>query len=121
MIDLDGIVAEFHYWSYGEAAETAMTSRREVVEEDLKEIAEKYDVTTSFERVSAHFWAGMFRVRMPSYRKTVVRVVGDDGEKVRMCLREIFEEYGKPDEVPLAFSGNKGRGRRIIESVLREL
>lgn len=119
---LDGVVAEFHYWSYGEAAERAMVTHREVVGEELREIAERHGVAVSSERVSVHFWSGWFGYpRLSRYGKVVVRVVGDDERRVEACLREIFEQYGKPDEVPSAFFGSKRRGRKIIESVLREM
>jgi len=119
---LDGIVAEFHYWSYGEGAERAMIPRREVVEEELREIAEKHGAVVSSEKVSKSSLSGWIGwPRLLRYSVVVVRVAGDDRKRVETCLREIFEEYGRPDEVPSALFGSKREGRKIIELVLREL
>ena len=121
---LDGIVAEFHYWSYGESAERAMTPRREVAEEELREIAEAHGVAVSLERASRSSLSGWIGLpRLLTYSVMVVRVSGDDEGRVKACLREIFQEYGRPDEVPSALFGSKSktRGRKIIESVLQGL
>lgn len=116
------IIAEFHYWDYGEYSGEAMDSRPEVKIEELDRISREFDVDVKVRKVSASYFAPM-RIgwRLPRYGKVVIQVVGERVEDVKVCVGRIFLLYGRPDEVPSAFFGEKRVGRTIIEELLREL
>ena len=112
------IIAEFSYWSYGEFSKSAMVSRPEVNALDVERISRRYAVKAEVSQTSSHlFMMG----RTPGrYRKMIVRVIGDHANEVRGCVREIILLYGRPDEVPFAFSASKRAGKAIVEALLRE-
>jgi hypothetical protein len=114
---LDRIVAELGYWSYGQYSKTAMVRRPEVNDFDVQEIAKRYAVIvqTRF-TTSTYFSLG----RLPSrYPKVMITVKGDNPNEIRGFVREIILLYGRPDEIPLAFSPKKRSGRAIVEAMLR--
>jgi len=112
------IIAEFSYWSYGEFARSAMVPRPEVNASDVEKIARRYAVKVDVHQAASHFF--MLGRVTSRYRKIVVRVIGDQAGEIRGCVREIILLYGRPDEVPLAFSASKRAGKAIVESLLRE-
>ncbi len=114
------VIAEVHYWNFGEFNETAMDRRSEVDEEELKRIARKHDVTLSCRRKSARFWMPSRLGSVPRYEERVVEVAAHDEDSVRDCLREIFKMYGRPDEIPSPIFGEKRLGRRIVGEALKE-
>ena len=113
------VVAEFHYWDYGEYAKTATVPRPEIKNDELQSIARRFNVKVEAKRVGAtylHFMGGM---QLPGYRRVDIMVSGDRTSDVKGCVGEIFRLYGKPDEVPRALFGNKKAGKKIIDEVLR--
>ena len=112
------IIAEFSYWSYGELSKKAMVPRPEVNASDVERIARRYAVKAEVHQAASHFFI-LGRVT-GRYRKIVVRVTGDQAGEVRGCVREIILLYGRPDEVPFAFSPSRRAGKAIVESLLRE-
>lgn len=98
-----------------------MEPRPEIKAWELERLAREFSVKVEAEKVSASYFSSV-RIgwRLPVYAKVVVRVVGGHAEEVKACVGRIFLLYGRPDEVPYAFSGGKRDGRRIIEDLLRE-
>lgn len=113
------IIAEFHYWDYGEYSRTAMVSRPEIKTEDLEKIAQEFNVNVSVKRGSAVYITPM-SWRSPSYCKILIQVTGRNSEDVRVCVGRIFLRYGKPDEIPIVLFGAKKEGKRIIDDLLKE-
>ena len=115
------IIAEFHYWDYGEYSQEAMDSRPEINIEELERIGRKFNVEVKASRTSASYFAPMrFGLQLPRYGKIIIQVVGQSVEDVKACVGRIFLLYGRPDDVPSAFFGEKRAGRMIIEELLRE-
>lgn len=115
------IMAEFHYWDYGEYSRTAMDSRPEIRVEELERIAREFNVRVEVKKVSAVYFApARIGWRAPNYGKVVVQVVGERVDDVKACVGRVFLLYGRPDEVPSAFFGRKRAGRMVIEDLLRE-
>lgn len=112
------VIAEFSYWSYGEFSKSAMISRPEVNNTDIEKLARRYAVKVYVLESSSFFLSAL---RMPGkYRKMIIRIIGENSQEVRSCVRDIILSYGKPDEVPFALNSNRRAGRAIIESLLRE-
>lgn len=113
------IIAEFHYWDYGEYSRDAMEPHPEIKREDLEKIAQEFNVNVTVNRGStAYITPGSWR---PSaYGKIVIQVIGKNSEDVKVCVGRIFLRYGKPDEIPTALFGEKKEGKRIIEDLLKE-
>jgi hypothetical protein len=112
------IIAEFSYWSYGAFARSAMVPRPEVNASDVEKIARRYAVKVEVRPSSSLFFT---MGRAPGrYRKMVLKVEGDGINEIRGFIREIILTYGRPDEVPLAFSTSRRAGKAIVESLLRE-
>ena len=113
------IIAEFHYWDYGEYSRDAMEPRPEIKAEDLEKIAQEFNVNVSVKKVSTAYITPMIW-RNSSYCKIVIQVIGKNSEDVKVCVGRIFLRYGKPDEIPTALFGEKKEGKRIIEDLLKE-
>ena len=113
------IIAEFHYWDYGEYSRDAMEPRPEIKAEDLEKIAQEFNVNVSVKRGSTAYITPM-NWRSSSYGKIVIQVTGKNSENVKVCVGRIFLRYGKPDEIPTALFGEKKEGKRIIEDLLKE-
>jgi len=121
VISLHDILAEFHYWDYGEYSQTAMDYRPEIRMEELEKIAREFGVRVEVKKVSASYFAlGRIDWSLPSYGKIVVKVVGESVDAVRVCIGRIFILYGRPDEVPSTLFGEKRAGKKIIDDLLRE-
>jgi len=120
-IRMPDIIAEFHYWDYGEYSKDAMKPRPEIKTEDLEKIAKEFNVKISVKRGSAAYFTSMrIGYRKTFYGKIVIQVTGKHLEDVNKCVGRIFLRYGKPDEIPPAFFGEKKKGKRIIEDLLKE-
>lgn len=121
MISLAEIIAEFHYWDYGEYSPTAMDSRPDIRIEELERIAREFNVKVEVKKAEATYFSP-WRIswRLPSYGKIVVQVAGERMDAVKACVGRIFLLYGRPDEVPSALFGGKRAGRKIIDDLLRE-
>ena len=113
------IIAEFHYWDYGEYSRDAMEPRPEIKTEDLEKIAQEFNVNVSVKRGSTAYITPM-SWRSSSYDEIVIQVTGKNSEDVKVCVGRIFLRYGKPDEIPTALFGEKKEGKRIIEDLLKE-
>ena len=113
------IVAEFHYWDYGEYSRDAMEPRPEIKTEELEKIAQEFNVNISVQRGSTLYFTPM-SWRAPSYGRIIIQVTGKNSEDVKLCVGRIFLRYGKPDVIPTALFGEKKEGRRIIEDLLKE-
>jgi len=96
-----------------------MVPRPEVEASDIEKIARRYAVKVDVHQASTFFfmsWTGI----LGRYRKKVVKVMGDNVNDVRSCVRDIILMYGRPDEVPFALSSGKRAGKAIVDSLLRE-
>jgi hypothetical protein len=113
------IIAEFHYWDYGEYSRNAMEPSPEIKAEDLEKIAKEFNVNVSVKRGLTAYITPM-SWRPSSYGKIVIQVTGKNSEDVKVCVGRIFLRYGKPDEIPTALFGEKKEGKRIIEDLLKE-
>ena len=115
------IIAEFHYWDYGEYSRMAMKSRPEIKTEELGKISREFNVKIEAKKVIATYFApGRIGYRLPRYRRVDIQVSGEQPDDVKTCVGRIFLLYGRPDEVPAALSGGKKAGKRIIDELLRE-
>ena len=113
------IIAEFHYWDYGEFSKTSMMPRPEIKSDELERIARGFNVKVEANKVVSSY-AGFTRgMRLPSYRRVDILVSGERSRDVKDCVGEIFKLYGKPDEVPRALFGSKRAGKKIVDEVLR--
>jgi len=113
------IVAEFHYWDYGEFSKTAMMPRPEIKSDELERIARGFNVKVDARKRVASYAGFMGGMRLPSYRRVDILVSGERARDVKGCVGEIFKLYGKPDEVPRALFGSKRTGKKIVDEVLR--
>ena len=115
------IIAEFHYWDYGEFSRTAMKPSPEIKTEELEKIAREFNVKVEAKKViAAYSTPGRIGYRLPRYRRVDIQVSGERPDDVKTCVGRIFLLYGRPDEVPAALSGGKKAGKKIIEELLRE-
>jgi len=115
------IIAEFHYWDYGEYSRTAMETRPEIKTEELEKIAREFNVKVEAKKVTATYSTpGRIGYRLPSYRRVDIQVSGERPDAVKTCVGRIFLLYGRPDEAPAALSGGKKAGKKIIDELLRE-
>jgi hypothetical protein len=118
------IIAEFHYWDYGEFSITAMKPRPEIKTEELEKIAQEFNVKFDAKKVAAYY----FRLRVifspyklrGSHSRVEIQVSGERPDDVKTCVGRIFLLYGRPDKVPAALSGSKKAGKKIIDELLRE-
>jgi DNA-directed RNA polymerase subunit M/transcription elongation factor TFIIS len=114
------IIAEFHYWDYGEFSRTAMKPRPEIKTEELEKIAREFNVKVEAKKTAASYFApGRIGYRLPRYRKVEIQVSGEQPDDIKTCVSRIFLLYGRPDEVPSALSGGKKAGKKIIDELLR--
>ncbi|MDQ1278961.1 MAG: hypothetical protein QG670_221 [Thermoproteota archaeon] len=97
-----------------------MDSHPDVEIEELERIARKYEETLIARNVSATFWRLSRIGSISKYSKVIVEVMGYNEESISCCITEIFKEYGKPDEIPTPFFGEKRRKKRVFDDVLRE-
>ena len=111
---INSIIADLHYWSYGELSEKAMFSHIEVKEEDIKRMAERYNLIIDFRNVSSLLSLGIPTPSLPKYRKVILQVIGNDACIIKNCLKEMIKIYGKPDEIPQALFGEKKVGKNYI-------
>jgi hypothetical protein len=115
------IVAEFHYWDFGEFSKTAMMPRPEIKNDELERIARGFNVKVEAKKVVAYSRVGFPRgMQLPSYHRVDILVSGEQSRDVKGCVGEIFKLYGKPDEVPRALFGSKKAGKRIVDEALRD-
>ena len=115
------IIAEFHYWDYGEYSRTAMEPRPKIKTEELEKIAREFNVKVEANKVdSTYFTLGRISWRPPSYNMVIIQVSGELPDDVKTCVGRIFLTYGRPDEVPSAPFGSKKAGKKIIEELLKE-
>lgn len=116
------IIAEFHYWDYGEYSAKAMNSRSEVKTEELEKIGREFNVDIKVMRTSSSYFASMkIGWHLPRYNKVIIQVVGECKEDVKSCVGRILLRYGRPDEIPSVLFGGKREGRMIIEELLKEV
>lgn len=115
------IIAEFHYWDYGEFSRTAMETRPEIKTEELEKIAREFNIKVEAKKVTAAYSTpGRIGYRLPNYSRVDIQVSGERPDAVKTCVGRIFLLYGRPDEVPAALLGGKKAGRKIIDELLRE-
>ena len=115
------IIAEFHYWDYGEFSRTAMKPRPEIKTEELEKIAQESNVKVEAKKATAsYFTPGRIGMRIPSYNRVEIQVSGEQPDAIKSCVGRIFMLYGQPDGVPTALSGGKKAGKKIIDELLRE-
>ena len=119
MVSLAAIVAEFHYWDFGEFSKTAMKSSPEIKNDELERIARRFNVKVEANKVGASYVGFMRGMRLPGYRRVDIMVSGEQSLDVKGCVGEIFKLYGRPDEVPRALFGSKRAGKKIVDEVLR--
>jgi len=113
------IVAEFHYWDYGDYSRAAMESRPEITMGALDTIAKEFNVTIHMERDRiSYFHPLRLSWRLPRYSRIVIQVRGKRVDDVRSGVGQIFLQYGQPDEVPAARFGEKKEGQQIIDKLL---
>ena len=118
---MNEIIAEFHYWDYGDFNRTAMEIRPQIQAEELMAIAQQFDVHVKVEKIRASYFPLMrFSSRAVSYGKFIIRVSGTNVDAIKTCVGKIFIRYGRPDEVPMAFFGSKGAGKVIINTLLKD-
>jgi hypothetical protein len=120
VVSLAVIVAEFHYWDYGEFSKTSMMPRPEIKSDELERIARGFNVKVEARKRVASYAGFMGGMRLPSYRRVDVFVSGERASDVKGYVGEIFKLYGKPDEVPRALFGGKRAGKKIVDAVLRD-
>lgn len=96
-----------------------MVSRPEIRTEDLERIAQEFNVNISVKSGSTAYFTPM-SWHPSSYGKIVIQVSGKNSEDVKVCVGKIFLRYGKPDEIPTALFGEKKKGKKIIEDLLKE-
>jgi hypothetical protein len=116
------IVAEFHYWDYGEFSKTAMERRPEIKNDELERIARLFNVKVEAKKVEKpyrSFSSGPMR-RPIFYRRVDILVSGEQASDVKGCVEQIFKLYGKPDEVPKALFGSKKAGKKIVDEALKD-
>jgi hypothetical protein len=111
------IVAEFSYWYYGEFSRSAMIPRPEIRIQDIEMLASRYVVKVDVHEAPSLFLSAG---RGGRYRKIVLKIMGDSADEIRSCARDIILRYGRPDEIPFAFSSDKRAGRAILESLLQD-
>jgi len=64
------IIAEFHYWDYGEYSRTAMIARPKIRKEELDKIAQEFNVNVALKTVVAsYFTLNRIGLRIPNYRR----------------------------------------------------
>jgi len=115
------IIAEFHYWDYGEYSRTAMKPRPEIKTEELEKISREFNVKVEAKKVTATYSApGRIGYGLPRYRRVDIQVSGERPDNVKACVGRIFLLYGRPDEVPAALLGGKKAGKKIVDELLRE-
>jgi len=122
VVSLAAIVAEFHYWDYGEFSKTAMEPRPEIKNDELERIARRFNVKVEAEKVEKPYRRfSSSPMRLPIfYRRVDILVSGEQSRDVKGCVGEIFKLYGKPDEVPRAMFGSKKAGKKIVDEALRD-
>jgi len=118
VVSLAVIVAEFHYWDYGEFSKTSMKPRPEIKNDELERIARRFNVKVEAKKVVASYLGFTYSMRLPSYHRVDILVSGEQTREVKSCVGEIFKLYGKPDEVPRAMFGSKKAGKKIIDEAL---
>jgi hypothetical protein len=115
------IIAEFHYWDYGEFSKTAMKPRPEIKTEELEKISREFNVKVEVKKTTAsYFTPNRIGIRIPSYNRIEIQVSGEQPDAIKSCIGRIFMLYGQPDRVPTALSGGKKAGKKIIDELLRE-
>jgi hypothetical protein len=114
------IVAEFHYWDYGEFSKTAMVPRPEIKNDELERIARGFNVKVEAKKVVASYARFARGMRLPSYHRVDILVSGELTRDVKGYVCEIFKLYGKPDEVPRALFGSKKAGKKIVDDAIRD-
>jgi hypothetical protein len=116
------IVAEFHYWDYGEFSKTAMEPRPEIKNDELERIARLFNVKVEAKKVEKPYRSfSRSPMRRPIfYRRVDILVSGEQAYDVKGCVDQIFKLYGKPDEVPRALFGSKKAGKKIVDEALRD-
>jgi hypothetical protein len=115
------IVAEFHYWDYGEFSKTAMEPRPELKNDELERIARLSNVKVEAKKVEKPYRRFSLVPRLPIfYRRVDILVSGEQASDVKGCVDQIFKLYGKPDEVPRALFGSKKAGKKIVDEALRD-
>jgi hypothetical protein len=120
VVSLAVIVAEFHYWDYGEFSKTAMMPRPEIKNDELERIARRFNVKVEAKKRVASYVGFVRGMRLPSYHRVDILVSGERTSDVKGCVGEIFKLYGKPDEVPRALFGSKKAGKKIVDEALRD-
>jgi hypothetical protein len=119
-VSLAVIVAEFHYWDYGEFSKTAMEPRPEIKNDELERIARLFNVKVEAKKVEVPYRSfSRSPMRLPIYRRVDISVSGEQAYDVKSCVDQIFKLYGKPDEAPTALFGSKKAGKKIVDEVLR--
>jgi hypothetical protein len=120
-VSLALIVAEFHYWDYGEFSKTAMEHRPEIKNDELERIARLFNVKVEAKKVEKPYRSFSRGMRLPIfYRRVDILVSGEQACDVKGCVDQIFKLYGKPDEVPRAMFGSKRAGKKIVDEALRD-
>jgi len=115
------IIAEFHYWDYGEFSRTAMKPRPEIRTEELDKIAREFNVKVEAKKAAASYFApSRIGMRVPRYSRVEIQVSGEQSDAIKSCVSRIFMIYGRPDGVPTALSGGKKAGKKIIDELLKE-
>jgi hypothetical protein len=115
------IIAEFHYWDYGEFSRTAMKPRPEIKTEELEKIAREFNVKVEAKKATAsYFTPSRIGMRIPSYNRIEIQVSGEQTDAIKYCVGKIFMLYGRPDGVSTALSGGKKAGKKIVDELLRE-
>jgi hypothetical protein len=121
VVSLAVIVAEFHYWDYGEFSKTAMKPGPEIKNDELERIARRFNVKVEAKKVAKTFVGFGYRgMRLPHYHRVDIFVSGEQSLDVKGCVGEIFKLYGKPDEVSGALFGSKKAGKKIVDEALRD-
>ena len=116
------IVAEFHYWDYGEFSKTAMEHGPEIKNDELERIARLFNVKVEAKKVEKPYrrFSSGPTGRPIYYRRVDILVSGEQASDVKSCVDQIFKLYGKPDEVPTALFGSKKAGKKIVDEALRD-
>ena len=108
------IIAEFHYWDYGEFSRTAMKPRPEIKTEELEKIAREFNVKVEAKKAAAsYFTPSRIGWRIPSYSRVEIQVSGEQPDAVKTCVGRIFMLYGQPDGYLQHYQAVRRLGKKL--------